>query len=161
MSKSKKVLIIISSIVVLGITCAISYMFGFRDGMRSGGLMSSMAEVMLIEQHMSDQMANANCEGVKQAINDHLELLEKHRDVKGSVISETIYYGDKMLAHTRLARIANHMGANEEAQKQMAIAKEACDQRKWEDCSEKMLIEFSKRLEKKQPIACLANEKWK
>ena len=113
MSKSKKALIIISALAVLLIACTISYFVGFRYGIRSGGLMSGMAEMMLADQHMSDQMANANCEGVKQAINEHLKLLEKYRNVKGSFISETIYYGDKMFAHVRLSRIENHVGNNE------------------------------------------------
>ncbi|MEA3438334.1 MAG: hypothetical protein U9R43_17855 [Thermodesulfobacteriota bacterium] len=159
MSKSKKALIIISALAVLGIACVISYFFGFRYGIRSGGLISSMAEMMLADQHMSDQMANANCEGVRQAINDHLILLKKYRNVKGSFISETIYYGDKMLAHVRLSRIEKHMGNNEEALKHMERAREACANRKWEDCSEKKLIWFAKRLDEKNPIACLATKK--
>ena len=159
MSKSKKALIIISALAVLGTACAISYFWGFRYGIRSGGLMSSMAEMMLADQHMSDQMSNANCEGVRQAINDHLKFLEKYRNVKGSFISETIYYGDKMFAHIRLYRIEKHMGNNEEALKHMERAREACAHRKWEDCSKEKLIGFAKRLDEKNPIACLANEK--
>jgi hypothetical protein len=159
MSKSKKALIAISALAILIVACVISYLLGFKFGIRSGGLASSMAEVMLSQQHMSDQMVNADCEGVRQAIDDHLVILERYRNAEGSLISDTIYYGDNMLAHVRLARIEQHMGNNREALKHMAKAKEACVNRIWKDCSEERLIWFAKRLEEKNPIQCLANEK--
>ena len=155
----KKVLILFSTMAVVAIACFISWSYGFRDGMRAGGLTSSMAEFMLANQHMADQLANANCEGVKQALIDHLKHLDKYKDVKGSFISGTVYFGDKMLTHVRLARIEEHMGHHAEAQKHLVIAKEACAQRNWTDCSEERLVSFAKRLEEKYPIACLANEK--
>lgn len=154
----EKVLILLSVIAVVVIACFISWSYGFRQGIRTGGLTSSMAELMLLNNHM-EQMTNANCEGVKQAINDYLKVIEKYKDVKDSIVSRTTYYGDQMLGHVRLARIEEHMGNHAEAQKHMATAKEACAQRQWKDCSEEKLLWFAKRFEEKNPIACLANEK--
>ena len=161
MKKWKKALLLLAGIALFAIACFISWSYGFRQGIRAGGLTSSVAEIMLANQHMADQMAHADCEGVKQAINDYLRLLEKYKEVKGSLISDTVYYGDKMLGHVRLARIEAHMGNDAEAQKHMAMAKEACAQRKWKDCSEEKVLLFGKRLEEKNPIACLGNEKQK
>jgi hypothetical protein len=155
----KKVLILFSAIAVVAIACFISWSYGFRDGMRAGGLTSIMAEFTLLNQHMSDQLANANCEGVKQALNDYLKHLDKYKGIKDSFISDTVYYGDKMLTHMRLARIEEHMGNHAEAQKHMTIAKEACAQRKWEDCSEEKIVSFGKRWEEKNPIGCLSSKK--
>ena len=155
----KKILLVLARIAVVAIACFMSWSYGFREGIRAGGLTSSMAEFTLLNQHMTDQLANANCEGVKQALTDHLKHLDKYKDVKGSFISGTVYFGDKMLTHVRLARIEEHMGLHAEAQKHMDIAKEACAQRNWTDCSEERLVSFAKRLEEKYPIACLANEK--
>jgi hypothetical protein len=159
MKKWKKVLLLVAGIVLVAIACFVSWSYGFRQGIRAGGLTSSMAEFTLLNQHMTDQMAHANCDGAKQAIIDYLTHLEKYKDVKGSFISDTVYYGDKMLSHVRLSRIEAHIGNHAEAQKHMAIAKEACAQRKWNNCSEEMLVSFAKRLEEKNPIACLADEK--
>ena len=118
-----------------------------------------MAELMLLNNHIEDQMTNADCEGAKQAINDYLKVIEKYKNVKDSLISGTSYYSDQMLYHVRLARIEKHMGNHAEGQKHMDIAKEACVQLKRQDCSEEKIIWFAKRLEGKHPIACLANEK--
>ena len=156
----KKILLALAGIAVVAIACFMSWSYGFREGIRAGGLTSNMAEFALLDQHMTDQLANANCEGAKQALNDYLKHLEKYRDVKGSLISDpTVYYGGKMLTHVRLARVEEHMGNHVEAQKHMAVAKEVCAQRNWEDCSEEKMVSFAKRLEEKNPIGCLSSKK--
>lgn len=155
---TKQGIIYIGLVVLLvAVSSTISCLLGFRSGLRAGGMVSSLAETMLVEQHMKDQMSNANCEGVKQALNDYLKILEKYKNRDGSFLSGTTYYGDKMLIHTRLARIAKKEKNLVEAQKHMAIATEACRERGWKDCSEENLVRFSKRLERQNPIACLSD----
>jgi hypothetical protein len=156
----KKISLVLVLIAFVAIACFMSWSHGFREGIRAGGLTSNIAEFELLNQHMTDQLANANCEGAKQALNDYLKHLEKYRDVEGSLISDpTVYYGDKMLTHVRLARVEEHMGNRAQAQNHMAMAKEACAQRKWEDCSEERMVSFAKRWEQKNPIGCLSNKK--
>lgn len=159
MNKWKKILILIAGIVLVAVACLFSWSYGFKQGLKAGGLTSSIAELMLANQHMSDQMINADCEGVKQAINDYLKLTEKYKDKDDVLMTETTYYGDLMLGNIRLARIEKHQGNQEAEKKHLAIAKEACSHRKWKDCSEEKIISFAKRLEKNNPITCLPNEK--
>jgi hypothetical protein len=155
----QKLLVLLFAIAVVAIACFMSWSYGFREGIRAGGLTSNIAEFELLNQHMTDQLANANCEGAKQALNDYLKHLEKYRDVEGSLVSDpTVYYGDKMLTHVRLARIEEHMGNHAQAQKHIAMAKEACAQRKWGDCSYEKMVSFAKRWEEKNPIACLSSK---
>jgi F0F1-type ATP synthase membrane subunit c/vacuolar-type H+-ATPase subunit K len=159
MKRWKKILLLLAAILLVAIACIISWSYGFRQGIRAGGVTSSMAELMLANQHMADQMANANCEGVKEAINDYLKVVEKYKDVKEGLITETTYYGDLMLGHIRLARMEEYLGNGAEAQKHMAIAKEACARRRWKECSEDKLFSFAKRLEETNPIGCLSSKK--
>ena len=159
MNKWKKILLLFAGLVLVTAACFLSWSYGFRQGMHAGGFTSSMAELMLLNNHIEEQMANANCEGVKQAINDYLKVIEKYKDVKDSFISGTTYYADEMLGHVRLARIEKHVGNLAYVQKHMEKAKEACVQLKRQDCSEEKIIWFAKRLEERHPIACLANEK--
>lgn len=155
----RKILIAASALAVVAIACFISWSYGFRDGIRAGGFTSSMAELMLANQHMADQITNASCEGVKQSIDGYLKVIEKYKDVKDRFFTETEYYGDKMLGNLRLSRIEGHMGNSSQAEQYMDIAKDACTHRKWNDCSVEKLLSFAKRLEEKNPIACLGNEK--
>jgi hypothetical protein len=158
MKKWKKILLILGGLALVGIACFFSWAYGFREGIRAGGLTSSMAEMMLINQNMTDQFTNANCEGVEQAINDYLKVLERHKGKDDIFVPDTVYYGDLMLGHIRLARIEGHRGNQEEKNKHVAIAQEACAHRKWSDCSEKKLRWFSERLEKNNPISCLSDQ---
>ena len=160
MKKWKKILLAVVGIVLVAIACFMSWSYGFREGIRAGGLTSNIAEFELLNQHMIDQLANANCEGAKQALIEYLKHLDKYRDIKGSLISDpTVYCGGKMLTHVRLARIEEHIGNHAQAQKHMAMAKEACAQRKWKGCSEEELVSFAKRWEEKNPIGCLSTKK--
>ena len=82
-----------------------------------------------------------------------------NKNTPGSFITDTVYYHDTMTNEVRLARIARLQNDNESFKKHMALAKEACSQRKWPDCSEENMISYTKRLEIKNPIACFKNEK--
>lgn len=160
MKSWKKVVLLFAALMVVAIACYLSWSYGFSRGMLAGGITREMVEVGVFLGHMEDQMANADCEGAKQAISDFLKLLEKYKDVPyGLITTETSYYGDKMLGHIRLARIEKQLGNQADAAKQMQLAKEACAHRKWKDCSEENMISFTKRRDQKRPIACLANEK--
>ena len=158
MNKWKKILLIIAVLLLATAACFFSWAYGFRQGIKAGGLTSSMAEMMLANQHMTDQFINATCDGVEQAINDYLKVLEKHRGKDDILLTETVYYGDEMLGHMRLARIEEHQGNQNEMERHLAIAQEACAHRKWPDCSEEKLRWFSERLEKNNPITCLSKE---
>jgi hypothetical protein len=158
MTKWKNILLLLAGLVLVAAACFLSWAYGFRQGLKAGGLTSSIAELSLANQHMADQFTNASCEGVKQAINDYLKVLEKHRGKDDILLTETIYYGDEMLGHMRLARIEEHQGNREAAKRDLAIAQDACAHRKLSDCSEKKLRSFSERLERNNPIACLSKE---
>jgi hypothetical protein len=161
MKKWKKILLIFGGLALVGIACFFSWAYGFREGIKAGGLTSSMAEMMLVNQNMTDQFTNANCEGVEQAINDYLKVLERHKGKDDILVPDTVYYGDLMLGHMRLARIEEHRGNQEETKRHLPIAQEACAHRKWPDCSEEKLRWFSERLEKNNPITCLSKENGK
>ncbi len=157
MKKSTKVLIGVSAIAVLVAACFFSWSYGFREGLHAGGLTSSMAEFALSSQHMADQLANANCDGAKQAIVDYLNTVEKYKNVKNGIITESSYHADKMLGHLRLALIEEKQGNQVEKTKHLTIAREACNARKWEDCSEEKLMIYVERFLEKNPMACLKN----
>jgi hypothetical protein len=157
MTKDKKILISIVLVVLIPGLCVISFIYGFRQGIEAGGLSSSLGEFLVFQQYMDAQMANADCAGAKRAINDYLDLVTKYKDKDSSFIKSTTYYGDKMLGHARLSRIERHLKNYTEADSQMEKAMEACSLRNWSDCSEAKLIIYSKKLEEKNPIACLAN----
>jgi len=159
MTTGKKILFGIIAFLVVATPCITGYLYGFRQGLRAGGVTTSMAEVWLTSEHYGEQLQNANCEGAKDAILKHLSMIEKYRNTEGSIISGAAYYGDKMLDHTRLSLIEARMGNEQAAKKHMTVALEACKGRKWKVCSEERLLYFERKIEEKNPIACLSTEK--
>ncbi len=170
MTKRKKILLTITIIVLSVVACGLSYFFGYKNGTlrgfkdgilasRLGAMVPDMAQFSLTYQHMVAEMANADCEGVKKALNEYLDLLEKFKDVKDSfIVSPKSYLADKAFTHARLARVERHLGDNKEAENHMKLAIELCTQLKWKDCSEQNLISITKKTEQQNPISCLSGE---
>ena len=57
-------------ILLLAIACVSAYFYGFREGIRVGGMTGSMAAFMSSDLAMTGQLSNADCDGLKQAIVD-------------------------------------------------------------------------------------------
>ena len=85
--KRRILLLTLSALVLIAISLAAGFVYGFRQGLRAGGLTSSMAEFVKAQEYMLAQFSNGNCDGVKAALKDHLALLDKYRNVEGSFIS--------------------------------------------------------------------------
>jgi len=158
MKRSRKILFIILAVVLLALAGFSGYFYGFQEGIRAGHMTAELAEFTLAHQHLEAQMANAKCLELKESLNEYLMLLEKYKDFeRGVFLSRTVYYGDKMLTHARLALIARKLGDEKEASKHMKLAVEACNSRGWKDCSENSIISFTRKIEEKNPIACLSD----
>ncbi len=159
MTKKKKIAFGIAALLLVVIACIFSYFYGFRQGIRAGGLTASMAEIMHNSELYAEQLRNANCDGAKKAIHDHLSMIEKYKDIKGSLISGSAYLKDKMLDYARLSIIEKNLGNKQNSEKHMDIAIEVCKDLKWKECTEEKLIYFERLIDEKNPIACLSDDK--
>lgn len=158
MTKIKKIAFGIVSLLLVGTACIFSWYYGFRQGLRAGGLTASMAEEMHNLELYAEQLRNANCEGAKRAIIDHLSMIEKYKNIEGSLSSGKTYFMDKMLDHTRLSVIENHLGNKQLSEEHMDIALESCKGLQWKECTEEKLLYFERRIDEKNPIACLSDD---
>ncbi len=147
----------ILAITLLVSSYYIGWFLGLKEGFQTGGMTKSMAEFMLFNESLKSQMENADCDGLKKSLNEYLRLLEKYKKIEGSFLSDTVYYGDLIVTHARLARIERKTGNERAAQDHIKIALEACSKSGWEECSEEKILLFSKKLEEKNPILCLNN----
>lgn len=118
--------------------------------------MSDTTAIESAERYVADQMANGDCNGVKESINKYFAVIEKYNHSQKGSYTESTYYADKMLGHLRLARIEEKQGNLKERSKHLELAKEACIHRHGDSCTEEKLILVEKRFEEKHPIACLS-----
>jgi len=151
LQKLKK--IILYSVLSVCVTCC---SYGFRNEVLAGEITCGMNDVESASQYMANQMANGDCNGVKESINKFLIVIEQFKNVKKGLYTESTYYADKMLGHLRLVRIEEKQGNLEERSNHLEIAKEACIHRHVDYCTEEKLIWYGKRFEEKHPIACLS-----
>lgn len=157
MTKRKKIYGIVVFLLVSA-ACILSCYYGFRQGLKAGSLTASLAEVMHYSDFYAEQLRNADCEGVQKAIIDHLAVIEKYKDIDGSLISGEAYFMDKMLDHVRLSMIENHLGNKQSSEEHMDIALKACKELKWKECTKEKLLYFAQRIHKKNPIVCLSGD---
>jgi hypothetical protein len=76
MTKRKNMLIVILFLALVITSSVLSYFYGFRQGIRTGGVTATMAEYWFFHDHMTDQMANADCEGVRKALWVRMTLVD-------------------------------------------------------------------------------------
>ena len=108
-----------------------------------------------MEREYEAQIANATCEGVKIALNNHLASIEKYKNIENSFTTETTYHMDKMLVHARIVRVEEHLGNINTKNEHINSAQQECKMLLWDDCSEQKILWFSKESEKNHPISCL------
>lgn len=158
MNTRKKILLSLVVFIIVAAVCFLSWYLGFKSCLQACGMTKSMAEFILLNNKMEEQFSNASCDGVKLSINEYLEMLERNKNIQGSLVTNTSYYSDNMLSHLRLALIEHKSGNIEQEKKHMQLAQEACSNRKWKDCSAKHITNFVMRIDEKRPIACLAKK---
>jgi len=159
MRKWKTVLFILLGIALVALSFFMGSLIGFQKGFSAAGMTSSTAELWLFHDHLTRQMANADCEGLKNTLNDFLAILDKYKDVEGALVSsKTVYYGDNMFTHGRLALIERKLGNEAAAQEHIKAALEFCAKQDWKECSADKIFSTIKRIDQKNPMACLSDE---
>jgi len=58
MTISKKILLSFSILIIIGVVSIFSWSYGFKQGIRAGGVSSSLAEFYLFHEHVTDQLSN-------------------------------------------------------------------------------------------------------
>ena len=158
MRKWKTVLFILLAIALVGVSYFIGSLIGFQKGIRAGGMTTSMAELWLFEDHLTAQKANADCEGIKKTLNDFMLILDKYHNVEGAILSDSSYLFDKMATHARLALIERKLGNEAAAQEHIKAALGFCAKQDWKESSAEKIFSVIKRIDQKNPIACLSDE---
>ncbi len=150
----KTALLLLIGIIVGG---GIGSIVGFHYGMRSGSMLSSALDIELFSGPIQTVLSQGNCQAVREALEKHISLVNKYKDLPGTFFSGAVGYADLTLSYTRLARLERKSGSIAIAQDYLKKAKAACNKAEWKDCSEENILTVSRLFEKKSPIPCLKN----
>ena len=152
---AKTTIILLAGILIGG---GIGSAIGFHFGMKSGNMLSSALDYELLREPLQMVLSQGNCQAVKEALEKHISLVSKYKDIPESTLFGSIGYADLTLSHARLARLEQKSGNVERAREHIKLAEEACNQSHWKDCSEENILSVSMRFEEKSPIPCLKND---
>ncbi len=151
----KTTLILLIGIIVGG---GIGLTVGFHFGMKSGNMLSNALDYELLSEPIKIVLSQGNCKAVREALEKHISLVNKHKDLPGSFISGALGFTDLTISYTRLARLERKSGNISIAREYLKKAKDACNKSGLEDCSEENILTISKLFEEKAPIPCLKND---
>ena len=182
MRKFTKFIYGILAVLIVIAACIFSYFFGVRQGIKNGGLMMSLNDMMYYSEFYEEQYSNADCEGVKEALTDNILMREKYKDIEESFFGRDIYLTEKMFSYTRLSIIENLSGNKKTSREHMDVAIEVCNARNSaiknrpgneqasdknisnspesiNECTAEKLLYLQRKVDEKNPIACLSDKK--
>ena len=157
MKKSSKFSLIITISALFIFTIIASYKIGVKQGIQYGRTSSSIGGLIRLEQQITEQMENANCDGLKKALINYLVLIENYKEDEDLTIRKYLYHQHKMIANLVIAKIEEREGEGQKALRHLELAKEACVDRNWDDCTTERLDQYAKDYIKEHQIACLKN----
>ena len=83
-------------------------------------------------------------------------MLDQFEERDGALIAGNLSSFDRFITYVRLTKIARKQGDNVRAAEYLSVARNACDDAKWSDCSEQLIMDITARIDKKLSIKCLS-----
>jgi arginine utilization protein RocB len=129
-------------------------MMSFPDALKQANSISSMAATGMLSEYVKSRLETGGCSEARQALLTFDRALDELRKRDGDKVSD-LYFFDRVLTYTRLAKIARKQGDQAAAAEYLSIAQKTCNGGKWSDCSERALNDITEQLDRKIPIKCL------
>jgi hypothetical protein len=127
----------------------------FSDSMKTANSIGSLGATGMLSEYVKSRLETGGCSEARQALLTFDRSLEELRRRDGDKISD-LYFFDRVLTYTRLAKIARKQGDQAGAAQYLSVARKTCSDGKWSDCSEKSLHDIVEQIDRKLPIQCLA-----
>lgn len=140
MSKSKKIVLLICSHLLVASLCIGGFDYWFEYKARpvlaeSNNMMHDMELINHYSMYASMQQVKGTLESYKEALELYSEALDYSKELQSPMFSENAYQTDKMLITVRLSKIERDQGNIQEADKLLEIAKEHCNATQIKDCT--------------------------
>jgi len=140
MSKSKKIVLLICSHLLVAALCFGGFDYWFEYKARpvlaeSNNMMHDMELINHYSMYASMQQAQGTPESYKEALELYSEALDYSKELQSPMFSESAYQTDKMLISVRLSELERDRGNIQAADNLLEKAKEHCSASQMKDCS--------------------------
>jgi arginine utilization protein RocB len=122
--------------------------------MEKASFIGSFGATGMLSEYVKSRLETGNCTEARQALLTFDRALEEFRKQDVARLSD-VYFFDRVLTYTRLAKIARKQGDQAAAAEYLSVAHKTCTGGKWSDCSEKALNSIVEQIDRKIPIKCL------
>jgi hypothetical protein len=127
----------------------------FPDALKQANSIGSLGATGMLSEYVKSRLETGSCSEAREALLTFDRALGDFSKRDGARLSD-LYFFDRVLTYTRLAKIARKQGDQAGAAQYLSVAQKTCSGGKWSDCSEKSLNDITEQLDRKLPIKCLA-----
>ena len=124
--------------------------------MKKANFIGSLGATGMLSEYVRVQLEQGSCREATEALLSYERMLDEFKNRGGSLISDDIYFFDKVLTYTRLVNIARKQLDTTRASEYLSVAQKACSDARWTDCSERSLMDKTERIDRKVSIKCLS-----
>jgi hypothetical protein len=151
------------TIIILFLTHAVVLIGGFylgkimtfQDAMKKTNLLGSLGVTGMFHEYLKVQLEQGSCSEAAEALLSYERMLDQFKGQDGALVSDSFSSFERVTTYVRLAKIARKQNEDVRASEYLSVAKKACDEAKWPDCSEQSIMAKTEMIDRKIHIKCL------
>jgi hypothetical protein len=130
-------------------------LLSFRDAMRQANLIGSLGATGMFHEYLRVQLEQGSCSEATEALLSYERMLNQFEGRDGALLSGGLSLFERVTRYVRLAKIARKQNEGVRAAEYLSVARKACDEAKWPDCSEQSIMDKTEMIDRKIHIKCL------
>src|SRR5437773_6095197 len=124
----------------------------FQDAMKKANFIGSLGATGMFHEYLKVQLEQGSCNEATEALLSYKRMLDQFKDRDGALVSGGLSSFDRVTTYVRLAKIARKQKDDGRASEYLSVAKKACDEAKWPDCSEQSIMDKTEMIDRKLHI---------
>src|SRR6185312_5563348 len=121
----------------------------FQDAMKKANLIGSLGATGMFHEYLKVQLGQGSCSEAAEALLSYGRMLDQFKGRDGALVSGGLSSFDRVTTYVRLAKIARKQKDNGRASEYLSVARKACKDAKWPDCSEQSVRDKTEMIDRK------------
>jgi hypothetical protein len=123
--------------------------------MKKANLIGSLGATGMFHDYLKVQLEQGSCNEAAEALLSYERMLDQFKGRDGALVSDSLSSFDRVITYVRLAKIARKQKDDGRASEYLSVARKACEDTKWPDCSEQSVMDKTEMIDRKIHIKCL------
>jgi hypothetical protein len=127
----------------------------FQDAMKKAKLIGSLGATGMFHEYLKAQLEQGSCGEAAEALLSYERMLDQFKGRDGALVLGGLSSFERVTTYVRLAKIARKQKDDGRASEYLSVARKACEEAKWADCSEQSVMNKTEMMDRKIHIKCL------